>query len=981
MKVFSCLLASLSLLGLLRAETATPEQLAFFNDEVLPILEEQCFRCHGAEDHVKGEFRITSREGLLHGGELGAGIDLQYPAKSILLQMISYKDENHEMPPKSKLKDAEIATLTKWVESGALYDPAKEIHGELVEHGKFVTEEDFEYWAYKPVSRPEVPSQAAGQHPVDAFLGKRMAEQKVPANDRADRQTLIRRAYYDLIGLPPSPEAVEAFIADSRSDEIVWQELIEDLLDRPQYGEKWARHWLDLVRYAETNGFERDNPKPHIWRYRDYVIQAFNEDKPYDEFIIEQLAGDEIENPTAASLAATGYHRLMQWDDEPADGKQHVYDVLADNVATTSELFLASTLGCARCHDHKADPFSQADFYSFMAFFHGITPYKTEGTLTHWAPEADREKFELERQRRLRDTSAELAAVETELEEWLKANDQLKTGAGPRITTFIDDARGNSPTWEFTTSKPTPDWHTVGFRNKAWTKGKGGFGNPDTPGSIVNSEWKTSDIWMRTSFPLKVLPESLALEIHHDEDVEVYLNGNLIHEAKGHLKDYTVIDLGKDALYALQTGKNVVAVHCHQSKGGQYIDLALRTSAKKAGNLNQALKVGGRQLVADIKESTGKDLVQIRKDLQDKLIQIRKDTIGMPINTVTEYSREPEPMHIHVRGSAHAPGDVVGPAFPGVLEASFEPAPATIPDSYKAQGTSGRRLALAKWIASKDNPLTARVMVNRLWQHHFGRGIVPSTSDFGTLGEDPTHPVLLDWLAAEFMKQDWSIKQMHRLLMTSEAYQRSSAPSEVALNIDPTNLLFWRYNMRRLTAEEIRDSVLAISGNLNLKMGGPEVYPPLPEAVMATSSRPGKGWPTTKGDDAFRRSIYVHVKRSLRVPVLVDHDQADTDNACAVRFTTTVPSQALGMLNGEFSNKQAKHFAERIQQEGGDSRESQVRYGLREALQQEPTDAQIAECLHLLNRLETEAGVTQEAELLERFALMTLNLNEFIYLD
>ncbi len=972
-------LLMIPLLLVVASTAQAAEEHTFFNEKVLPILEAECYRCHGGEEKLKGGLRLTSQEGLLHGGDLGPAVDLDHPEASLFLQMISYKDEDHQMPPKNKLSDEAIQILTQWVSQGAAYDPAKEIQGAVGHGDSVVQEEDFQYWAYKPVERPTQP-QNGQAHPIDAFLQDRLNQAEFPANARASRLTLVRRAYFDLIGLPPTPQQVEAFVKDPRPDDLAWEALIEELLAKPQYGEKWARHWLDLVRYAETNGFERDNPKPEIWRYRDYVIHAFNADKPYDQFVIEQLAGDEIENPSMESLAATGYHRLMQWDDEPADRKQHVYDVLADNVATTTETFLGSTLGCARCHDHKADPFTQADYYSFMAFFHGITPYKTEGTLTHWADPQQLDEFEKAKGKRLNTAQAELRAVEADLEEWLRQNGRLDEAGKTKVATFVDDARGVPATWEYTTKTPTPDWHTVGFRNKSWFKAQGGFGTKGTPGSIATTEWNTSDIWMRTDFGLKEIPKSLVLEIHHDEDVQVYLNGALIFENTGYLKDYASYELGTEALDALQTGKNVIAVHCRQSGGGQYIDLALRTGAQKADNLNEAIKRGGKLLVEELKKELGRDLVKERRDILGEIDRIRKDSIGTPINCVQEYGAEPQPMHIHVRGSAHAPGKEVAPAFPGVLLASFEPVAASIPEPGKGQSSSGRRLALAKWIASRENPLTARVMANRIWQHHFGRGIVPSTSDFGVLGEDPTHPELLNWLAAEFMDQGWSIKTMHRLIMTSEAYQRASTPSEIALAKDPTNRLFWRFDMRRLTAEELRDSILAVSGMLNPEQGGPEVFPPLPEAVLATASRPGKGWPTSKGDDAYRRSIYIHVKRSLRVPILVDHDQADTDNACAVRFTTTVPSQALCLLNGEFTNQQAHHFADRILKEGGNTLEEQIRYGLRLALQRDPSQGQVDACLEMCSRLETEANLDAEA-LVDRFALMTLNLNEFLYLD
>ncbi|MEM1296498.1 MAG: DUF1549 and DUF1553 domain-containing protein, partial [Verrucomicrobiota bacterium] len=830
--------------------------------------------------------------------------------------------------------------------------------------------EDFEYWAYRPV-------QSGDGDSIDHFIDEKLRASGVSANRRASRGSLIRRAYYNLVGLPPAPEAVEGFVNDPRSFSVVWNELIDDLLARPQYGEKWARHWLDLVRYAETNGFERDNPKPEIWRYRDYVIHAFNTDKPYNDFIIEQLAGDEIDQPTLESIAATGFHRLMQWDDEPADRKQHTYDVLADNVAITTETFLGSTLGCARCHDHKADPFTQKDYYSFMAFFHGVTSYATPGTMRSWASPEELTAFEVRKQQTLAGLQKELGEVDENLKAYLSKTGVLSDSVIARPKTFVEDARATPATWEYTFMQPTQDWKEVGFRNKMWLKGQGGFGRT-SPNSYPTTDWNTSDIWMRAAFGLKDLPESLALEIYYDEDVEVYLNGVEIFTAKGFVTNYETVLLDQVALDALQTGRNVLAIHCRQTTGGQFIDAALRTAPQKAGNLNEAIRRGGKKLITQVKTELGKDLIGERAKLIQSINNTRRSSTGIQLNAVKEHASI-APLHVHLRGSAHVPGEMVEPAFPGVLTASFDPTAAVIRPEFTTEASSGRRRALAEWIASEENPLTARVMANRIWQHHFGRGIVSSTSDFGELGEEPTHPELLDWLAAEFVNQGWSLKKMHKLLMNSEAFLRSSAPNDAAQYKDPTNNLFWRVDMRRLTAEEIRDSILKVSGALNSKIGGPWVYIPLPQEVLATSSRPGKNWPITQGEEAFRRSIYVHIKRSLRVPMLVDHDQADTDSHCAVRFSTTVPTQALAMLNSEFVNSQAKMFSQRCRESATDL-EAQLRFGMRQAVQRQVSDEEITKLKAMHEALVADAGLGAE-EAFDRIALLILNLNEFVYLD
>ena len=960
------------------AAEPNPEEIAFFDDQVLPLLKSKCYKCHGGEETLKGGLRLTSREGLLHGGELGSAVDETSRRKSRFLEMISYKDDEHQMPPKAKLSDDEIEIFTQWIVRGAVYNPKNEIRGPLPEKTKHITAEDFEYWAYRPVERPKVPEKT--ENPIDAFINADHLAAGIKANPRASRQTLIRRAFYDLTGLPPTIDEVRRFVDDPRPFNEAWSELIADLLSRPQYGEKWARHWLDLVRYAETNGFETDSAKPQIWRYRDYVVNALNSDKPYDQFVIEQLAGDEITEPTLESLAATGFHRIMQWDFDPVDRKQQTYDVLADIVSVTGEAFLGTTLGCARCHDHKADPITQRDYYSFMSFFHGITNYSLRGTMVHWAEPEKLTEFESKKKEELKTLRSELADLESRLREYLEKKGKLK-GVSPEPKIFLQDARVESPSWEITMDRPTEDWKFVSFSDKSWIKRRGAFGANGI------TKWDTNDIWMRAKFGEKQIPDSLALQIAHSGEVVVYLNGFEVFREKKASREYRSIILDREALEAFQTGNNVLAVYCRHTTGDHFIDAGLRSSPENA-ILAEAIREGGKKLSKEICAELGEDLIAKRRGIQESIVKTRHKVFGTAINAVKEHP-EIQPMHVQVRGNARSPGAPVVPAFPGVLHAKFDPVTARISrPSPKKHGpqTSGRRLSLAHWIASSDNPLTARVMVNRLWHHHFGRGIVPSTSDFGKLGEPPTHPALLDWLASELPSRGWSLKSMHELIMTSEAYLRSSVPSSHALEKDPINRLFWRFNMRRLTAEEIRDSILSVSGKLNSKTGGPWVCPPLPEEVLATASKPGKYWPVAKGDSAFRRSLYVHSKRSLRVPILVDHDQADTDSPCAVRFSTTVPTQALAMLNSKFVNQRAVDLRDRLRREIPESEDRQTTLKKRLARVLELTtqsgskrDHEVFQLLQLSDRLR-ESGA-DEKTILERVSLLALNLNEFVYID
>lgn len=595
------------------------------------------------------------------------------------------------------------------------------------------------HWAFQPVSMaapPLLPSGVAATNPIDAFVNARLREKGLKPPAMASRRTLIRRVTYDLTGLPPTPEEVEAFVQDR--SELAWERLVDRLLESPHYGEKWGRHWLDLVRFAETNSYETDEAKPHAWRYRDYVIRAFNEDKPYDRFIQEQLAGDELPDGGADGLVATGYYRIGMWDSDPADKELALYDQLDDLVATTGQAFLGLTVDCARCHDHKIDPISQRDYYAMLAFFRNIHPYRNGG-----------------------------------------ATDEV----------------------------PLPD----------------------------NS--------------------------------------------------------GAKALAVTEPGVDAPTT------------LLLR------------------------------------------------------------------------RGNPGSPGEAVEPAFPTILGSAV---PRIAPPS--SGRSSGRRRALAEWITSAGNPLTARVMVNRVVQHHFGRGLVRTTSDFGLQGSAPTHPELLDWLARDFMDGGWSLKHLHRRILNSQAYRASSAPSEEALKLDPSNDLFSRFDMRRLTAEEVRDSVLWIGGTGNPRMFGPGVYVSLPKEVLASQSVPGKGWGQSPPEEQSRRSVYIHVKRSLLTPVLLAFDLAETDRSAPVRFATTQPTQALGTLNGDFFNEQARFLAARIRREAGSSSSAQVRRALHRVTGRPPSEAEIARGVSLLGSLTTGEGLNPDAAF-DAFCLLALNLNEFLYLE
>jgi hypothetical protein len=803
------------------AKTFSAADIAFYEKEVLPILRANCLKCHGGTDKIRGGLRLTARELVLQGGDSGPAVMLDSPAKSKLLQAINWKD-GLEMPPKGKLLAKDVATLTRWVEAGIPWTPGTA--PVIVKHsdGGKVTPEARDYWAYKAVKRPSVPvvkSTAWVRNPIDAFILARLEAKGIQPAPPADRVALARRVYYDLIGLPPTPEQVDSFVNDKSAD--AYEKLIDQLMASPHYGEKWGRHWLDVVRFAETNGYERDGPKPFAWRYRDYVIKSFNDDKPFDRFVREQLAGDEMPGYDPQAIIGTGYYRLGLWDDEPADPMQARSDELDDIVATTGQAFLGMTMNCARCHDHKIDPIPQADYYRMVAFVQDVPRFnysrdtRVAVAVTDLAPPAVRVVYE-----------KELKARDAKVEELRLAMRKIEDAAIPKMS--AEDQRA-----------------TEGPQRIAVLRRK-------------LKDFVTPEQWTEYS---KLKTDRIALETRPEPTRELALSVN----------------------------------HC---------------------------------------------------------------------------TANPGPTHVLIRGNPHVPGAEVQPAFPSVLCS-------TAPTIARSEASSGRRTALANWIASADNPLTARVFVNRLWQHHFGRGIVATPNDFGKFGTAPTHPELLDWLASEFVAGGWRIKHLHRLILLSNTYRMSSRASEAGLKLDPANQLFWRFNMRRLTAEEVRDSILAVSGKLNLKAGGPSVYPPIPKAVLAGQSMPGSGWTVSPPEEAARRSVYVHVKRSLLVPILAVHDQADTDNSCPVRFTTTVPTQALGMLNGAFLNEQAKALADRLSHDVPDNLENQVRQAIRLTSGRKPSEEEVNRDVAFIHDLSAK-GV---ADALKQYCLLNLNTNEFVYLD
>jgi mono/diheme cytochrome c family protein len=775
-----------------------------FAAQIQPILARKCYSCHGP-DLQEGGLRFDDRETVL--GEADSGkraVAVGNAEASELLRRVTTEIEDERMPPEGKrLSETEVAALRSWIDAGAEYAP---------------------HWSFQPIKRSVVPAVmdiAWLRQPIDAFVLAKLENSKLHPNAKASPAELIRRAYFDVTGLPPTPEVVASWCENW--EESSYERLVDQLLADPALGERWARTWLDVVRYAESNSYERDNPKPNAWKYRDYVIHAFSSDKPYDQFVREQLAGDELKFVTAESLTATGYYRLGIWDDEPADPLQARFDEYDDILTTTSQAFMGLTLNCARCHDHKIDPLTQKDYYSMVALLRDVTSY------------ADR--------------SDQTSNNQLDLSEEIGTQYELLQADRKRIDKEIRKIEQAAIV-------------KMDAADQRATEGDG---------------------------RKRVLREKLQM---------------LVDEA-------TWIEYEK-----------------------------LRSNEK--------------------------ELTDRQRELPP-----RERVLGL-----AKCDAQPPATHVLNRGSPHAQAEEVQPAFPKLLGGGV---PEVQPAAIGAR-SAGRRKLLADWLTSKDNWMTSRVIVNRVWLYYFGRGIVRSPNNFGLMGETPTHPELLDYLATDLIDHDWSLKRLQRMILLSNTYQMSTVANEKALAQDPRNDLFWRQNVRRLSAEQLRDSVLAVTGQLNEQQYGESMYPTLSAEVLASQSKPGNGWGKSTAAEQARRSVYIHVKRSLSVPMLSAFDFPDTDTTCEARFLTTQPAQALSMLNSDWMQEQAAALLKRVEREAGDDLRAQASLCLELATGREGRQEDVAELMDLVARLKTKNNL-EDAVARQAMCLVVLNLNQFMYID
>jgi hypothetical protein len=852
-------------------QPAKPASNIDFETHIAPILAEHCFACHGT-DAVKSGLDLRRRFSIVDGGDSGAAIVPGEPDESLLVEMIV----EGLMPPEEEppLQAEQITLIKRWVSLGAPIRGEKELPLEA-DAAEEISEEDRAFWSFQPPVRPSVPQvehASRVRNALDAFLLAKLEKIGASFNPEAEKRVLVRRLYFDLLGLPPTPQEADELCADGHED--AYERLVDRLLASRRYGERWARHWLDAVGYAESDGYlDADRLRPEAWRYRDYIIRALNDDKPYDRFLLEQVAGDELADwrraealtdPMKDNLVATGFLRTaVDGTYDEYKEKDVCHKVMADTIEIVSSTLLGLSVQCARCHAHKFDPLSSRDYYSFNAIF--LASYDPEA----WVVSPER-SIPLA-------TDAQASAAERHNQQVDARCQELETELAGCLTRYREQLLDAElpPLWEQTKGDVDPS-------TKAEVRAALLIGNPK----------KRTDEQNR-------LVAKYAPKVATDDKT---------------------------------------------------LTKRFPTLKQEAGKLHRKLK---------------------------KQRQLRKSVVKL--RGLLDLDTKPRQAHILRRGDWNSPGAPVGPNVPAVLSRSgfvFEPA--------QVERSSGRRLAFAKWLIDRQNPLTARLHVNRMWAHHFGQGIVATLGDFGSMGSRPTHPELLDWLATEFIRRGYSQKAMHRLMLTSTAYRQASQPNKEQLAADPDNLLLGAWRPHRHEGEVLRDSALYVAGRLNPQMfGKPVPVDAKSDGLVVVADTPAGN----------RRSVYLIVRRSQPVTLLNLFDTPVMEVNCTLRNESTVVTQALTLMNSEFTEAISGSLADRLLRQAPDERSARIELVYRLLLTRTPREAERASLQRFLDGVlqdqlgsdwKTKEGEARQAA--ERFAWrelsrVLLNCNEFLYVN
>ncbi|MGN6545517.1 MAG: PSD1 and planctomycete cytochrome C domain-containing protein [Aureliella sp.] len=826
----------------------------FFEKQVRPLLVQHCYECHAGSEE-SGGLLVDAREHLLAGGDSGPAIVPGKPDKSLLIEAVSYKNQDLQMPPQSRLSDAEIATLTEWIERGAP-DPrqaaapaAAPVKGMSLEDGR-------QFWAFQPVADPTLPEVQRKewvQTPIDAFILAKLEESGLVPAPPADKRTLLRRVYLDMIGLPPTPAEVDAFLADPSPS--AFAQVIERLLQSPHYGVRWGRHWLDVARYADSNGLDENLAYGTAWRYRDYVVDAFNHDKPFNRFLVEQVAGDLLPDANRETHIATGFMLLGAKVLAEPDREKLLMDTIDEQVDTLGKAFLGMTFGCARCHDHKFDPISQADYYALAAIFKSSKTFgdTNTGAIKHWNEYVFATPEERE----------QLKKIDAAIAEKQKVANTYKNNA---IAKVRDEAREKAAAYLEAAAQFDTDTSLVEVARIAEPLGL-------HPRILHNCRrhlaFHTEDAFFAKWHELVQSGRTDEIAAHYEP---------LLATAREWAETKK-----KDAKAKPPEDANVVAAHAALFDNSGFISVP----AKAAFALDEATLTEYNRLAEEARllESFAPDL-----------------SSAMSIGEGTVLASLP----IHFRGSHRNLGQPVSRGFPKVMQTSPV-------ESIWPRHQSGR-LELANWLASTQHPLTARVYVNRIWRWHFGAGIVSSTENFGVLGDRPSHPELLDWLARNFMETGWSTKELHRLILNSSVYQMATVHpgSEHSGEIDPENRLLWRFRPQRLDAEQVRDSILFVSGRLDETLGGKTVPLRNRQFVFDHTSIDHTKY------DSLRRALYLPVIRNNVYTLFEQFDFPDPTMPTGSRNATTVAPQALLLMNSDLVMDSADALAKQLIAEHSD---------------------------------------------------------------
>jgi hypothetical protein len=1004
-----------------RAQLAAPTPAASaaidYTRDIQPILEKYCYECHG-RSKARARLRLHGPDFIRKGGQSGPAILPGKSQQSELMRRVLDPSDDDRMPlDADPLPEPVIATLRAWIEQGAPM-PAEGVVAAVAD----------EHWAYVRPSRPEPPSVGGRvRNPIDQFVLARLEREKLSPAPEALRATLLRRVTLDLIGLPPTAEELDEFLSDTSPD--AYEKAVDRLLASPHFGERWARPWLDLARYADTNGYEKDNRRS-IWKYRDWVIEAFNRDQPFDQFTIEQIAGDMLPNATTEQKVASGFHRNAMTNEEGGvDPEESRYEVLVDRVNTTATVWLGTTLACAQCHNHKYDPFSQKEYFRLLAFFansdfesrsFGDGTRHAEPTLDLATPEQEKARAGLQAtidrlDRELKTVTPELRDAQERWEqsilaaqaEWkplpprtvtatngvvlkmLPDNSVLASGPNPALTsyTFTADTTLEGITGIRLEAIPDPSLPRGG-------PGRDGYGHFRVTGVRVHAV-PLSD--------LRQSPVAIAFEtIKVDDSAQAFEPSDLLtEEAPAYDRKR-----GSWAVNAMRDAERVprhavlVPVQPLAFPGGARLSVRIDhldgTIGQGMGRFRVWVTTGpnpllGADLAARLKPvlnrpAAGRTAAQaeelaavfrsttpLMKPTREALSAARKALADLQIpSTLVMRERasfERPSYELRVRGSFSAKGERVYAGTPGALQPMRDDQPVN-------------RLGLARWLADEKNPLVARVVVNRLWEQIFGRGLVETSEDFGTQGSVPTHPELLDWLATEFVAKGWSQKAIIRTIVTSATYRQSSAATPALVERDPYNRLLARGPRVRMEAEMIRDVGLAASGLLSRKMFGPSVFPPQPDGIWNMPYNSDK-WTTSTGEDRYRRSLYTFWRRTSPYPSFMTFDATSREFCTVRRVRTNTPLQALTLLNDPASMEAARALAQRMMKAAEDPR-ARAAFGVKLVLSRPAGSAELDRLVSVYEqefahyRGQNGGGAAPELQAWTMVANVLLNLDEAV---